>query len=74
MESVAVFLVGIAVIWLVFWIVKNDGAATLRDQRGLFRMRPPAEPPAQPGAAPGGPGGVGPGGVGTGGDARRRVN
>lgn len=70
MESVAVFLVGVAVIWLVFWIVKNDGAATLRDQRGLFRMRPPAEPPAQPG----GPGGVGPGGVGTGSDARRRAN
>jgi hypothetical protein len=30
---------------LVFWIVQNDGASSIRDQRGLFRMRPPAEPP-----------------------------
>lgn len=50
MESAAVFLIGIAVIWLVFWIVRNDGATEIRDQHGLFRMRPPAEPAAE--AAP----------------------
>ena len=48
MESAAVFLVGIAVIMLVFWIVQNDGASSIRDQRGLFRMRPPAEQPPPP--------------------------
>lgn len=45
MESAAVFLVGIAIILLVFWIVRNDGASSIRNQRGLFRMRPPAAPP-----------------------------
>ncbi len=45
MESAAVFLVGIAIILLGFWIVQNDGASSIRKQRGLFRMRPPAGPP-----------------------------
>ena len=43
MESAAVFLVGIAMIWIVFWIVRNDGVRSIRDQRGLFRMRVPPE-------------------------------
>jgi hypothetical protein len=45
MESAAVFLIGVAIIWLVFWTVRNDGMPSIRDQRGLFRMRPPAETP-----------------------------
>ena len=43
MESAAVFLIGIAIIWLVFWTIRNDGMPSIRDQRGLFRMRPPME-------------------------------
>jgi hypothetical protein len=35
-------------IWLVYWIVGNDGAATIREQRGPFRMQPPAVPQADP--------------------------
>lgn len=46
MESAAVFLIGVAIVWLVFWIVQNDGARTIHGQRGLFRMRMPAEPGA----------------------------
>lgn len=42
MESAAVFLIGIAIVWLVFWTVRNDGVPAIRDQRGVFRMRPPA--------------------------------
>lgn len=45
MESAAVFLIGIAVVWLVFWIVRNDGVPTIRDQRGLYRMRTPETRP-----------------------------
>ena len=48
MESAAVFMVGAAMIWLVYWIVGNDGAPTIREQRGPFRMQPPAEPRAEP--------------------------
>lgn len=51
MESAAVFLIGVAIVWLVFWIVQNDGAPTIRHQRGLFRMRTPAE--SDPSAGPG---------------------
>ena len=52
MESVAVFLVGVAMVWLVFWAVRNDGARSIRDQRGLFRMRVPPEPAATAAAGP----------------------
>jgi hypothetical protein len=48
MESVAVFLTGVAMVWIVFWFVRNDGARSIRDQRGLFRMRVPQEPVTTP--------------------------
>lgn len=46
MESVAVFLVGVAMVWLVFWLVRNDGAPSIKSQRGLYSMRVPEVPPA----------------------------
>ena len=52
MESVAVFLTGVAMVWIVFWIVRNDGARSIREQQGLFRMRVPREPAQAPGQDP----------------------
>jgi hypothetical protein len=53
MESAAVFLVGVAIVVLVFWLVQNDRSPSIRDQRGLFRMRPPAQPAPEEKAATG---------------------
>ena len=62
LESVAVFLVGVAMVWLVFWIVRNDGAPSIQAQRGLYRMRVPdarpdvnAAPTPAPTSAPAAP-------------------
>lgn len=58
MEAVGVFMVGISIIWIVVWAIRNDTCSRIVDQRGLFRMRVPrAEeplPPARrrPGAPP----------------------
>jgi hypothetical protein len=53
LESAAVFLVGVAVVWLVFWVVRNDGMPTIGAQRGLYRMRvPEARPETDPESAP----------------------
>lgn len=46
MESVAVFLVGVAMVWLMFWLVRNDGAPSIKAQSGLYSMRVPETPPA----------------------------
>lgn len=46
LESAAVFLVGVAMVWLVFWLVRNDGAPSIGAQRGPYRMRVPETPPA----------------------------
>ena len=39
MTSIAVLAVGIGVVWLVFWAVKNERATRVGEQGGLFRMR-----------------------------------
>ena len=36
------YVLGLALVGLcsvVFWLLKNDGAASIKDQSGLFRMR-----------------------------------
>jgi len=38
MESVAVGVAGIAVVWLIIWTVRNGKAPSIGDQKGLFRM------------------------------------
>lgn len=48
MESVAVFLVGVAIVWIVFWAIRNDKSPRIADQRGLFRMRVPGEAETEP--------------------------
>ncbi len=52
MEDVAVLMVGISIIWIVVWAIRNDKPPRIADQRGLFRMRVPTEaepvPPARP--------------------------
>jgi hypothetical protein len=37
--SFAVLAVGVAIVWLVFWTIKNEKARTLDEQTGLFRVR-----------------------------------
>ncbi len=38
MESVAIGVAGIAVVWLIIWTVRNGKAPSIGDQKGLFRM------------------------------------
>ena len=38
MESVAIGVAGIAVVWLIIWTVRNDKVSSIGDQKGLFRM------------------------------------
>ena len=39
MTSIAVLAIGVGIVWLVFWAVKNEGASKVGEQSGLFRMR-----------------------------------
>jgi len=39
MESLAVFLAGVAIVWLVFWQVQHDQVRSIEEHRGFFRMR-----------------------------------
>ena len=39
MSSVAVLAVGIGLVWLVFWAVRNEGVGKVGEQSGLFKMR-----------------------------------
>jgi len=39
MSSIAVLLAGIGVVWLIVWAIRNERAQSIKDQRGLFRMR-----------------------------------
>lgn len=33
-------------VWLMFWLVRNDGAPSIKAQSGLYSMRVPETPPA----------------------------
>ena len=47
MTSIAVLVIGVGIVWLVFWVVKNENASKIGEQSGLFRMRDwSAEPDA----------------------------
>ena len=39
MTSIAVLMVGVGIIWLVLWALKNERTGKVGDQNGLFRMR-----------------------------------
>nr|WP_207160572.1 hypothetical protein [Rhodospirillum rubrum] len=36
-----------AIVYIVYWAVKNDGAPTPGDETGLLRMRAVEEPPGE---------------------------
>lgn len=39
MESLGVLAVGVAIVWLVVWTIKNERVGRIGEQKGLFRMR-----------------------------------
>ena len=39
MTSIAVLMIGVGIVWLVVWTIKNEHAGKVSDQNGLFRMR-----------------------------------
>ena len=38
MESIAIVLAAIAVIWLIIWCIRNENVTSIGEQKGLFRM------------------------------------
>ena len=38
LESLAIAAAGIAVIWLIFWAIRNENVSSIGEQKGLFRM------------------------------------
>lgn len=52
MEDLAVFAAGVAMVWLVFWLIRFDRSKSIEDHRGPFRMRAgttSAQAPRRPG-------------------------
>lgn len=41
METGILILTMGLVVLIMYWLVKNDGASTIADQKGLFRIAPP---------------------------------
>ena len=42
MESLVLLIAIVAIFWVVFWALHNEKAQSIADQKGFFRMRPPA--------------------------------
>jgi hypothetical protein len=38
LESLAIAAAGIAVVWLIFWTIRNENVSSIGEQKGLFRM------------------------------------
>ena len=38
MEAIAIALAGIAVVWVIFWSIRNENVSSIAEQKGLFRM------------------------------------
>ncbi len=38
MTGLAIAFTGIAVVWLLIWVIRNDKVSSIADQKGLFRM------------------------------------
>jgi hypothetical protein len=38
MESIAIVLAAVAIIWLIVWCIRNENAPSIGEQKGLFRM------------------------------------
>ena len=38
LESLAIAAAGIAVVWLIFWAIRNENVSSIGEQKGLFRM------------------------------------
>lgn len=43
METAILILAMSAVAFVMYWLVKNDGAPTIGDQEGFLRMMPPRD-------------------------------
>lgn len=47
LETLLFIVTNLAVLYVMYWIIQNDGAARIEDQTGLLRMKPGQQRPAK---------------------------